>query len=575
MFGYTYLPGTHLLQTLTKPNNMSLTLSYEDKRDLLTGMSYKRGNTGVASRTYTYDAAGRPITRNTARNGTTVNDSFGYNTRSELTAATVNNGTYSYNYDNIGNRNTAQGITEEITNYTANNLNQYTAIGDFAPTYDAAGNQTLVKTTTGIWTVAYDAENRPVSFTNAETNTVIECAYDYMGRRATKKVTVNGVVTLHHRYLYRGYLQIACCDLTRSNHPCLWLITWDPTQPIATRPLALQKDGTWYTYGWDLTKNICELYGQHGYIRTNYTYTPYGEVTESANSVYQPIQWSSEFHDSELALVYYNYRHYNPTDGRWLGRDRIIEKNAYLSLRNSTIQHYDYLGNIIIPLLFAKAIKEYLYYKEDCLKKRAKALNELKSIVFSKSGPKPNCSARNCSTITIIIEIGDPCKCYPYYLVGHTGIGINGDYYDLGPDGKEIIPGVNENVKPWWRKDENDPNIKPEALSYILSNLETEFSYYPTVVATFCACNETANKARKYWDKKYENMKNKSKCTYSIFGLNCSTSVWESLDISSGISDFSPECLLKNEDMLAQLSNQCGSLKGHPAHLELAFDRFE
>ena len=62
-FSYEYLSGTHLLQTLTKPNNMSLTLSYETQRDLLTGMSYKRGNTGVASRTYTYDAAGRPITR--------------------------------------------------------------------------------------------------------------------------------------------------------------------------------------------------------------------------------------------------------------------------------------------------------------------------------------------------------------------------------------------------------------------------------------------------------------------------------------------------------------------------------
>ena len=343
MFGYTYLLGTHLLQTLTKPNNMSLTLSYENKRDLLTGMSYKRGNTGVASRTYTYDAAGRPITRNTSRNGTTVNDSFGYNNRSELTAATVNNGTYSYNYDNIGNRNTAQEITEEVTNYTANNLNQYTAIGDFAPTYDAAGNQTLVKTTTGIWTVAYDAENRPVSFTNAETNTVIECAYDHMGRRATKKVTVNGAITLHQRYLYRGYLQIACCDLTRSNHPALWLITWDSSQPIATRPLAIQKDGTWYTYGWDLTKNICELYGQHGYIRTNYTYTPYGAVTTSGD-VTQPIQWSSEFHDTELALVYYNYRHYNPTDGRWMGRDRIDILNEYIYVTNRPLWSIDILG---------------------------------------------------------------------------------------------------------------------------------------------------------------------------------------------------------------------------------------
>ena len=76
------------------------------------------------------------------------------------------------------------------------------------PTFDTDGNQTLVKTTTGIWTVAYDAENRPVSFTNAESNTVIECSYDYMGRRATKKVTTNGNVTLHQFYIYRGHLQI-------------------------------------------------------------------------------------------------------------------------------------------------------------------------------------------------------------------------------------------------------------------------------------------------------------------------------------------------------------------------------
>ena len=46
-----------------------------------------------------------------------------------------------------------------------------------------------------------------------------------------------------------------------------------------TRPLAIQKDGTWYTYGWDLTRHSCELSGQLGYICTAYTYTPYGQVT--------------------------------------------------------------------------------------------------------------------------------------------------------------------------------------------------------------------------------------------------------------------------------------------------------
>ena len=112
-------------------------------------------------------------------------------------------------------------------------------------------------------------------------------------------------------------------------------------------PLAIQKDGTWYTYGWDLTKNICELYGSNGYIRTAYTYSPYGSVTESGNTR-QPIQWSSEFHDTELGLIYYNYRHYNPLDGRWLGRDMLYEKATYNLVKyviNSPIVDIDKLGN--------------------------------------------------------------------------------------------------------------------------------------------------------------------------------------------------------------------------------------
>ncbi len=228
-------------------------------------------------------------------------------------------------------------------------IDKLKAYGITPADYDDAGNQTLVKTSTGIWSVVYNAENRPTSFTNTHSGTIVECTYDYMGRRATKKVTVNGSVTLHQRFLYRGYLQIACCDLTRSNHPCLWLITWDPSQPVATRPLAIQKDGTWYTYGWDLTKNICEVYGQHGYIRTNYSYSPYGEVTISGD-VTQPIQWSSEYADAELDLVYYNYRHYSPVDGRWLQRDFIHEypnnQNAYIFVKNSAPFVSDFLGLI-------------------------------------------------------------------------------------------------------------------------------------------------------------------------------------------------------------------------------------
>ena len=175
MFGYANLTSSHLPEKLTKPNGMTMTQSYEIQRDLLTDMAYKRGAALVASRQYSYDSLGRPTARNTSRQGSVKNDTFGYNNRSELRSATVNGSNYAYDYDNIGNRETATD-SEIITTYTANELNQYTAVDDFTPTFDADGNQTLVKTSTGTWEVTYDAENRPVSFTNAETNTVNECA---------------------------------------------------------------------------------------------------------------------------------------------------------------------------------------------------------------------------------------------------------------------------------------------------------------------------------------------------------------------------------------------------------------
>ena len=365
-FGYEYLSGSSLLHKLTMPCNMSLTQTYESTRDLLTGMAYHRGSTLVAQRTYTYDILGYPTARNTARNGQTVNDTFAHNSRSELAEATVSSKDYEYTYDNIGNRTaaveTSSGVASS-TEYTANELNQYTFISEngaaaFVPQFDADGNQTLIKTSTGIWSAVYNAENRPASFTNSESNIVVECAYDFMGRRAYKKVTVNGTVTLHQRYIYRGYLQIACLDLTRSHHPALWYITWDPSQPVATRPLAIQINGTWYTYGWDLTKNICELYSTGGTIAIAYTYSPFGKVT-ATGSLTQPIQWSSEVWDSELGLVYYNWRYYNAKAGRWGARDKDDGLNLYMYVNNN---------NYLIDVVGLSDIQRYVLfnrYKEN------------------------------------------------------------------------------------------------------------------------------------------------------------------------------------------------------------------
>ena len=110
--------------------------------------------------------------------------------------------------------------------------------------------------------------------------------------------------------------------------------------------LAIQKNGTWYTYGLDLIKNIWEVFNSSGVIATTYRYEPYGAVTAEGD-VIQPVQWSSEYYDSELDLVYYNYRHYNPNEGRWINRDPIGEVddlNLYKFYQNNSIAIIDLWG---------------------------------------------------------------------------------------------------------------------------------------------------------------------------------------------------------------------------------------
>ena len=75
-------------------------------------------------------------------------------------------------------------------------------------------------------------------------------------------------------------------------------------------------------------------------------YSPYGQAASTGDLV-QPVQWSAEMHDDDLALVYYNYRYYNPKDGRWINRDPIAEQggwNLYAFVGNSLNIEIDLLG---------------------------------------------------------------------------------------------------------------------------------------------------------------------------------------------------------------------------------------
>ena len=363
-FTWEYDPASGFLNHLTYPNGMVRQHTYHPTLNIVTAIGYRKGVDGelAAGHEYDYDALGRPIQRRDSWDVATpaaLRD-FTYNGRSELVEDRLSRGgCFSYRYDNIGNRKTARELEEEVS-YDANCLNQYADITrntePFIPTYDADGNQTRIMTSTGIWEVSYDANDRPVIFTQEDGRTVITCSYDYQGRRFEKKATVNGAVFSHSWFLYRDYLQVAELDLRHPEPLLVKSYLWDPTEPTATRVLMMTcwqengmkvKEHLYFMH--DALKNVTSIFDGQQKQQAHYEYAPFGSpITEEGDMAREnKFRFSCEYADDELGLVYYNYRHSNPADGRWINRDPISEQggwNLYSYIYNSPTISNDIIG---------------------------------------------------------------------------------------------------------------------------------------------------------------------------------------------------------------------------------------
>ena len=131
------------------------------RRSGLTGVGAIASATG-----YGYDALGRlnHLVHNLVGTSADQDETFAYNSASQLTTRTSGNDSYASNSAyNVGR------------GYSVNGLNQYTGAGPASFTYDANGNLT----NDGSTAYVYDAENRLVSASGGHVATL---SYDPMGR---------------------------------------------------------------------------------------------------------------------------------------------------------------------------------------------------------------------------------------------------------------------------------------------------------------------------------------------------------------------------------------------------------
>ena len=153
-----------------------------------------------------------------------------------------------------------------------------------------------------------------------------------MGRRRKKN---------DQRFFYDGYLQVA--DNGGNTY------AWDCTERVSTRPLSwLHSDSVAY-YGHDGNKNVIGAVASDGVLVAHYEYAPFGALTVSCGTSAEANPWrfSSEYADDEIGCDYFNFRHYEPVEGRWLNGDPLGEDGGVLLFAfclNNPIGSNDFRG---------------------------------------------------------------------------------------------------------------------------------------------------------------------------------------------------------------------------------------
>ena len=360
-FQYGYLPGSDLIQSLQETNTaFSITRTYEPNRNLITSITNSFGSVSLHRFDYVNDQLGRRVQRADVDLSTVISNLFAYNTRSELEGASMGTNNYSYKYDPIGNRRTATNNAEALA-YTANALNQYSAITGSsvtsAPSYDLDGNMTAYKD----WTFTWDAENRLVLASNA--TTIVSNSYDYMSRRISKTTQQLNNPATSSLFLYQGWAMISELSTVngqQSTNSYVYGLDLSGTAQGAGTiggllSLTTQQpsNSTTAFYCYDANGNVTDLVGTNGSFLAQYQYDPFGNLTQASGSEASanPFKFSTKYLDAETGLYYYGYRYYLPEIGRWASRDPIGEVgglNLVVFTENGPVYRVDLLGESIL-----------------------------------------------------------------------------------------------------------------------------------------------------------------------------------------------------------------------------------
>jgi RHS repeat-associated protein len=348
--------------TLSKRTRAAQTISFA--YDNLNRPTTKTPPSPAPVVTYTYDLAGRVthVGDNSAAIATAIpptgtyvayTSGYTYDALNRMTGVTWDNSatqtaassvsvTFGHTYNKV-NQRVSQSTTDDswwfrpsaasTTNYTTNDLNQYTAVAGQSYGYSSNGDLT----SDGVFTYGYDAENRMTSA--AKTGTTASYAYDALSRRNSK--TVNGTKTI---FVSDGAREVLEYDGT-SGQALRWYPYGSALDEALTRVGATPVGaGTRTMLIPDIQGSIVGELASSGTL-TKFGYKPFGESNDNVSGSHR---YTGRRIDAETnGLLYYRARIYSPTLGRFMQPDPIGYRggrNLYAYVKNDPLNLTDLYG---------------------------------------------------------------------------------------------------------------------------------------------------------------------------------------------------------------------------------------